>query len=82
MRSGSPSTIENPAETVYEKQSKRTWAKLIQKVYEVDPLVCENCGSEMRIVSVITTSAEIGRILDHLKRNKAPPFDREFAEAS
>ena len=33
---------------------RRRWANLIRRVYEVDPLVCPRCGSEMRIVSFIT----------------------------
>ena len=28
---------ENPVETLSEKKSKQTWARLIKKVYEVDP---------------------------------------------
>ena len=27
----------------------RTWRELIKKVWEVDPLICPRCGSEMRI---------------------------------
>ena len=29
----------------------RSWARLIQKIYEVDPLICPRCGGEMRIIS-------------------------------
>jgi hypothetical protein len=32
---------------------RRAWARLIRRIYEVDPLVCTSCGGEMRIVSVI-----------------------------
>ena len=55
----------------------RRWANLIRRVYEVDPLVCPRCGSEMRVVSVITEPALIRRILDHLReREKARPPPR------
>ena len=27
---------------------KRAWARLLAKVYEIDPLVCPKCGSEMK----------------------------------
>ena len=30
-----------------------TWAMLIQRVYEVDPLACPHCGAAMKIVSFI-----------------------------
>jgi hypothetical protein len=47
---------------------------LSARLYEVDPLVCAKCGSEMKILSVIMDSCEIKKILKHLmKTNKAPP---------
>jgi hypothetical protein len=30
----------------------QTWAMLIKRVYEIDPLVCSRCGGEMKIVSL------------------------------
>jgi hypothetical protein len=30
--------------SVEEKQRKSTWARLIKKVYGVDPLICPRCG--------------------------------------
>ena len=32
---------------------KANWARLIQKVYEVDPLKCTHCGATMRIIALI-----------------------------
>jgi hypothetical protein len=29
----------------------KSWARLIQKIYEVDPLTCPECGGEMRIIA-------------------------------
>jgi hypothetical protein len=55
---------------------RRRWAELIRRVYEVDPLVCPRCGSDMRVIGFITEPTLINRILDHLqKRNKVsrPP---------
>ena len=28
---------------------KRAWARLLAKVYEIDPLVCPKCGSEYEV---------------------------------
>jgi hypothetical protein len=59
------------AEIVAETEEKaplslrRTWARLIAKVYESDPLICE-CGSEMYVVSLIHDPEVIYRILSHL----------------
>ena len=56
---------------------KRAWARLLAKVYEVDPLLCPKCGCQMKIVAVIEDPVEIRRILSHLLRiGRAPPeFD-------
>jgi transposase len=32
---------------------KRAWARLLSKVYEIDPLVCPKCGAEMKVIAVI-----------------------------
>jgi hypothetical protein len=40
-------------------------AELIRRVYEVDPLICARCGSEMRVIGFITQPA---LILDHIRR--------------
>jgi len=31
----------------------KAWARLIQKIYEVDPLTCPQCKGAMKIISVI-----------------------------
>jgi hypothetical protein len=38
---------------VSDKASTQVWARLIRKVYEVDPLICPKCSNEMKIVAVI-----------------------------
>jgi Putative transposase len=35
------------------KGYRKNWARLIQKIYEVDPLTCPKCHGEMRIISFI-----------------------------
>jgi hypothetical protein len=41
------------------------WAKLIARIYEVNPLICQ-CGKEIKITAFVTHSAEIRRILDRV----------------
>jgi len=52
-----------------------TWARLIKKVYEVDPLLCPRCGEQMKIVSFIQHLHEIKRICENLgiQEWRAPP---------
>ncbi len=40
------------------------WAALIARIYEVFPLICQDCGGPMRIIAFITFSADIHKILD------------------
>ena len=54
----------------------------IIRFYEVDPLICEKCGHEMKVIAVITNSHEVRKILECLKRNNAPPFDKVEIKAS
>ena len=46
---------------------RRGWAEMIRKVFVVDPLVCPQCQSGMRIIAFITDYAAVDRIIDHLK---------------
>jgi len=45
---------------------RRNWARLIQKIYEVDPLTCPKCFKKMKIISFIENEEVIKKILKHL----------------
>jgi hypothetical protein len=49
----------------FRRESRRNWARLIQRVYEVDPLACE-CGGRFEIIAFIDAPHTIRRILEHL----------------
>ena len=59
---------------------RRSWARLLRRIYEVDPLRCP-CGGELKIISVLTDPVVVDRILAHRKKNgikspfaaRAPP---------
>ncbi len=48
------------------KESRQNWARLIQKIYEVDPLICPKCWGQMHIISFIEELDIIEKILRHL----------------
>ncbi len=48
------------------KEFRQNWARLIQKVYEVDPLICPKCQGPMKIISFIEEIEIIEMILRHL----------------
>jgi hypothetical protein len=60
-----------------QKTSRRTWAELLRLVFEVK-LTCPRCGTEMKILSFITETEPIRKILAHLKEKgidaRAGPF--------
>jgi hypothetical protein len=43
------------------------WAEMIRKVFEVDPLICPQCGGEMKLISFIEDHKVIDKIIAHLK---------------
>ena len=51
-----------------------TWAMLVKRVYEVDPLECPKCGGAMKIISFIERRqrAVIERILRHCNLWQGP----------
>jgi hypothetical protein len=59
--------------------SRASWARLIRKVFEVDPLLCGKCGAEMKIIAVLTDPKVVDRIILHLQQTdpatapRAPP---------
>jgi len=59
-----------PAATSTEPPPRRrcspSWARLIAKVYPVDPLVCVRCGQRMSILAFVSDQHSINRILEHL----------------
>jgi hypothetical protein len=45
---------------------RKNWARLIQKIYHVNPLLCPKCQGSMSIISFIDDSEIIRKILKHL----------------
>jgi hypothetical protein len=46
--------------------ARKNWARLIQKVYEANPLVCSHCQGPLTVVSFIEDGETIRKILEHL----------------
>jgi hypothetical protein len=62
--------------TPSQRARRRQWARLIAKVFEVDPLRCP-CGGTMRVIAFLLNPAVIRKILQHRPRIEtrahAPP---------
>ena len=49
------------------------WAALIAHIYEFFLLLCPLCGGQMRLIALITHSADIRQILEHIGADSEPP---------
>ncbi len=58
-------STEEEEETDFVKARKASWARLIRRIYEVDPLLCPRCATVMDVLAVITEPSVIDRILRH-----------------
>ena len=65
--SGPPSPTAR-AEARDARALRRSWAQLIKRIYEVDPLVCPSCGGTMKVIAFITEHAVVDAILRHLAK--------------
>jgi hypothetical protein len=58
--------------------------KTIIPLFEVDPLLCPQCGSQMRIIAFLTDYAVVDRIIQHLKltfvAERPPPPSMAYQE--
>ena len=72
------------------RRRRLSWARLIKKVYEVDPLLCPYCGAEMRIVAFVVEVSSRRRLLEGLgvgpqeaaPLSRAPPGEGELVYES
>ena len=66
-------------ENKFVKKRRSAWARMIRKIYGVDPLTCPRCGSLLTIIATIHDPDVIEKILRHIGRwdpPRGPPFDR------
>jgi len=54
-------------------ESADLWALLLARIYEVLPLRCSLCGSEMRLIAFVTDPPAIHSILRYLGEPTAAP---------
>ncbi len=58
-----PALIESE---VSSKEFRKNWARLIQEIYNVNPLLCPKCSGPMRIIAFIEDEQLVKKILKHL----------------
>ena len=66
-------------QSVSARQSRAAWARLLAKVYKVDALRCNRCGSPMKVLALITDPQQCRRILLHLIKTGVAPWAGLYA---
>ena len=59
---------------------RKSWARLIKRVYQVGPLKCD-CGGTLRVIAFITQQKVITKILQHLEKTKTKSESRAPPES-
>jgi len=59
----------------FSREARSTWARLVRKIFEADPLTCGACGARMHIVSFITDPRVVDRILRHRQSERCRAED-------
>jgi len=54
----------------WSKLRKQSWARLLQKVYEVDPFVCPRCHGSMSVVAIIEDPKELTKIIEWVSQQE------------
>ena len=54
------------------------WARLIHKIFEIDPLKCDKCGQPMRFIAFIIRTDETNKILEYIGQTtiRPPPLTK------
>ena len=77
LRLQTVSGMQDAVEKVEKVSSK--WAKLIARIYEVNPLQCTGCGKNIKIISLVTHREAIWRILRGIGvPSEVPEFDSAY----
>ena len=71
---------ESKVPTDIQRKFRQSWAKLIQMVWEVDPLACPKCGKAMKIVAIVEDESLVETTLRQLGlwenlAPRGPPID-------
>ena len=76
---------ESDSESDYRNEFRKSaWAACIKRIYEIDPLECPKCKSQMRIIAFIQDEHSIKDIMraEGLPDFRAPPAIPKFIDTS
>lgn len=69
-----PETVESTeVPDAWSKLRRQSWARLLRKVYEVDPFICPKCQGTMSVVAIIEDTAELTKVIEWAKKQEKEP---------
>ena len=74
-----PDSESEHAESDFLRSRRRSWARMIRRIFEVDPLLCPDCGGQMKVIAVLTDPEVVDRILRHIKAKQEKEKEQEQA---
>ena len=61
------------SDSTFSQQRRLSWAILLTRIYEILPLLCPRCQNPMRIISFITETNSVTKILNHIGEDSKSP---------
>ena len=68
-----PTSAATREEPRHRTVARYLWAMLLARIYEVLPLSCPICHSQMRIIAFINDTGTVKKLLDHIGESTQPP---------
>ena len=68
-----PTYLATREEPRHRAVARYLWAMLLARIYEVLPLSCPICHSQMRSIAFINDTGTLKKILDHIGESTQPP---------
>ncbi len=66
-RAPTPEPPDDNDDTPFTKARRASWARLLRRILEVDPMLCPRCGGVLQVVAVITEPEVVHRIVTHIQ---------------
>jgi len=62
------------APDAWSRLRRQSWARLLQKIYEVNLFICPKCQGTMTVAAVIEDPAELAKIIEWAKKQEQEPL--------
>ena len=61
------------SDSAFLRRKRLSWAMLLARIYEILPLICPRCQNPMKIISFVTETDSVTKILKHIGEDTSSP---------